>query len=102
MMVIEFSMWPVDKGTSLSKYVARSMDIIDRSGLDYRMGPMGTSIEGEWDEVMAVIRKCWRAMSRDCGRITFTIKGDWREGARGRLSGKIASVERQLGRRLRT
>lgn len=102
MLLIELSMTPLDKGVSVSRWVARSLDLIDRSGLDYRLGPMGTAVEGEWDEVMAVVRKCWKAMSRDCARITFSIKGDWRRGAKGRLRAKVASVEQKLGRRLRT
>ena len=102
MLLIELSMSPLDKGPSVSKWVARSLEIIDRSGLDYRLGPMGTCIEGEWDEVMAVVRKCLRRMSRDCVRITFSIKGDWRKGKKGRLASKVAAVEKIAGRRLRT
>ena len=74
----------------------------DRSGLDYRLGPMGTCIEGEWDEVMAVVRKCWNRMSKDSVRITFSIKGDWRRGTEGRLESKVRTVERKLRRKLRT
>lgn len=102
MLLIELSMSPMDKGASVSGWVARSLEIVDRSGLDYRLGPMGTCIEGDWDEVMAVVTKCWKAMSKDCGRITFSVKGDWRKGARGRLVAKVAAVERKVGRKLRT
>ena len=76
--------------------------IIDRSGLSYRLGPMGTCIEGEWDEVMAVVRKCWNRMSKESVRITFSIKGDWRRGRKGRLDAKVAAVEKKLQRKLRT
>ena len=102
MLLIELSMSPMDKGPSVSKWVARSLEIIDRSGLDYRLGPMGTCIEGEWDEVLAVVRKCWNGMSKDSVRITFSIKGDWRRGAGGRLESKVATVEKRLKRKLRT
>lgn len=102
MLLIELSMSPMDQGPSVSKWVARSLEIIDRSGLDYRLGPMGTCIEGEWDEVMAVVRKCWNRMARDSVRITFSIKGDWRRGAKGRLESKVATVEQHLKRKLRT
>jgi uncharacterized protein (TIGR00106 family) len=102
MLLIELSMSPMDKGPSVSRWVARSLEIIDRSGLDYRLGPMGTCIEGEWDEVMAVVRKCWNRMARDSVRITFSIKGDWRRGAEGRLESKVRTVERKLKRKLRT
>jgi uncharacterized protein (TIGR00106 family) len=102
MLLIELSMSPMDKGPSVSKWVARSLAIIDRSGLDYRLGPMGTCIEGEWDEVMAVVKRCWKAMGKDCVRITFSIKGDWRKGAKGRLASKVEAVEKILSKRLRT
>jgi len=102
MLLIELSMSPMDKGPSVSKWVARSLEIIDRSGLDYRLGPMGTCIEGEWDDVLAVVRKCWNKMARDSVRITFSIKGDWRRGAKGRLASKVATVEKLLERKLRT
>ncbi len=102
MLLIELSMSPMDKGPSVSKWVARSLEIIDRSGLDYRLGPMGTCIEGEWDEVMAVVKKCWNKMARDSVRITFSVKGDWRRGAKGRLAAKVVAVEHQLKRKLRT
>jgi len=102
MLLIELSMSPMDKGASVSAWVARAVEIIDRSGLDYRLGPMGTCIEGDWDEVMAVVTKCRRALSKDCARITFSVKGDWRKGARGRLLAKVAAVEKKVGRKLRT
>ena len=102
MLLIELSMSPMDKGVSVSKWVARALEIIDRSGLDYRLGPMGTCIEGDWDEVMAVVKRCWKAMGRDCSRVTFSIKGDWRRGAKGRLDGKVRAVLTQARRRLKT
>lgn len=100
--LVEVSMTPLDKGASVGKYVARSLDIIDRCGLPYRLNPMGTVIEGEWAEVLAVIQRCHERMSRDCKRITCSIKIDWREGDGGRLESKIASVEKTLGRKLET
>ena len=50
-MLAFFSLYPLDKGESLSKYVARSLDIIDNSGLDYQLTSMGTMVEGEPDEI---------------------------------------------------
>lgn len=101
MVLLEFSMYPLGKGESVSRHVARSLDIIDRSGLDYRLHAMGTVIEGEWDECMAVVRKCYDAMRKDCGRIECVIKMDYRKGRRGRLNTKVARVEKRLGRKLK-
>lgn len=99
-VLLEFSMSPFDKGASLGQYVARSLDIIDKSGLPYRVGPMGTVIEGEWEEVMGVVQSCFRRMREDCDRISCSIKIDYRNGTDGRLDAKIASLEKRLGRTL--
>jgi uncharacterized protein (TIGR00106 family) len=95
-------MSPLDKGVSLSAYVSRSLDIIDRSGVPYRLNPMGTVIEGTWDEVLGIVTLCFERMRTDCERISVAVKIDYRKGCTGRLDSKIASVERRLGRTVRT
>ncbi|MFQ5510081.1 MAG: MTH1187 family thiamine-binding protein [Leptospirillia bacterium] len=102
MVLLEFSMSPLGKGESVSEYVSRSLDIIDKSGVSYRLTPMGTILEGEWDDVFDVVRQCHERMAQDCDRITTSIRVDTRAGATGRLEGKIASVESRLGRKLST
>lgn len=102
MILLEFSMSPLGQGESVSKYVARSLEIIDASGLDYRLHAMGTVLEGEWDECFDVVKKCYDAMSDDCDRVSCTIKVDARKDASGRLAGKIKSVEQKLGKKLKT
>lgn len=102
MVLLEFSMSPLGKGESVGKYVARSLEIIDKSRIEYRLNPMGTVLEGEWDEVFGVVKKCYERMKQDCNRISCTIKVDYRKGYTGRLSGKVASVEKRLKRRLKT
>jgi uncharacterized protein (TIGR00106 family) len=101
MVLLEFSMYPLDKGESLSQYVARSLDIVDNSGLDYRLHAMGTEIEGDFDQVINVVKRCFEAMAADCNRIQCNIKLDYRKGPGGRLASKVASVERKLGRPLK-
>jgi uncharacterized protein (TIGR00106 family) len=100
-VLVEVSMFPIGKGESVSAYVARALDIIDRSGLDYKLGPMGTTIEGEWDEVFGVIQKCFEDMKQDCNRVEFMIKGDYRKGHENALGSKLEAVEKKLIRRLR-
>ena len=78
------------------------MEIVDTSGVDYRLNPMGTVLEGEWDEVFGVVTQCYERMLKDCSRISCSIKVDYRKGASGRLSGKVASVEKRIGRKLKT
>jgi len=98
MVLLEFSMFPIDKGASLSPFVARSLDIVDRSGLTYRCHAMGTTLEGGFNEVIDVVRQCFQAMADDCDRIECSVKIDYRKGYQGRLESKVASVEHKLGR----
>ena len=102
MVLLEFSMSPLGKGESVSEYVSRSLDIIDKSGVDYRLNRMGTVLEGEWDEVLGVVKQCYERMKEDCPRISCVMKVDYREGHAGRLTGKVAAVEKQLNRTLKT
>jgi uncharacterized protein (TIGR00106 family) len=102
MLLAEFSIWPMDKGESVGPYVAKALDIVDRSGLPYKLGPLGTCIEGEWAEVMAVIQRCYEVLAADSNRIACTVKMDWRRGQSGRLESKVASVEKAVGRPLKT
>jgi uncharacterized protein (TIGR00106 family) len=101
-MLAEFSVTPIGAGVSVSKYVAECLKIIDNSGLDYKINPMGTVVEGEFDEVMTLIAECHRAVRRRCKRVSTIIKIDDREGAKGTLTKKVARVERILHRKLRT
>ena len=101
MVLLEFSMAPLEKGSSVGEYVARSLKVIDESGLDYRLHAMGTIVEGEIDDVLGVLKKCFETMAADCDRITCTAKLDYRRGYAGRLNTKVSSVEDKLGRSLK-
>ena len=101
MVLLEFSISPMDKGESVSPYVARSLDIIDKSGLSYQLHAMGTIVEGEIDQVLSILKDCLDAMATDCDRITCTAKLDYRKGHSGRLEAKPTSVEKHLGRQLK-
>jgi len=100
-MLAFFAIAPSGPDEHLSGYVAQMLDLIDRSGLDYRFGPMGTTVEGGWDEVMGLIGRCHDLMASQSSRVSTTIKIDDQVGRHGRLSGKIESVESKLGRELR-
>jgi len=101
-MLAEFSITPIGKGTSVSKYVARCLKIVDASGLDYRMNAMGTVVEGSFDEVLSLIAKCHKAVARDSERVSTIIKIDDRKGRGRQIEEKVRRVERVLGRTLRT
>lgn len=92
-------MTPLDKGESVSKYVARVVDIVDKSGLPYVLTPMGTIIEAEdWEEAMSVLQKGFEALKEDCNRISITMKIDYRKGKKNRLIQKVKSVKEKVGR----
>jgi len=95
-VIIDFAIFPMDKGESLSPYVAQAIKIINESGLPHTLHPMGSCIEGEWDEVMAVVDRCFKALRKDCDRININFKADYRKGPAGRMARKIASVESKL------
>jgi uncharacterized protein (TIGR00106 family) len=102
MILLEFSIFPLDKGESVSPYVARCLDIVDRSGISYRSNAMGTVLEGGYAEVMGVVQQCFNALAADCNRIECSMKLDYRKGRTNRLDAKIASIEQKLGRKLHT
>ncbi|MEA5097608.1 MAG: MTH1187 family thiamine-binding protein [Burkholderiaceae bacterium] len=102
MVLLEFAMAPVDKGEELVEYVARILDIIDKSGVPYKLTPMSTILEGEWDQVMTVVSACFRELEKDCHRISTNIKIDYRAGGHSRIQSKIDAVESRLGRKLST
>lgn len=95
-VVAEISIFPMDKGESVSRWVARAVAVIRKSGLPHNLGPMGTCIEGSWDDVMKVVDDCFRALAEDSDRVYLTLKVDARRGAKDRLTGKLTSVERRL------
>ena len=101
MVLLELSVVPLGEGPGVSKYVTRCLDIIDQSGLDYRFHAMGTIIEGEIDQVLAVLKSCVEAVAADCDRVTCSAKLDYRKDAVGRLDAKVQSVEKKLGRTLK-
>ena len=95
-VIVEFSIFPLDKGESLSPYVARAIKTIQDSGLPYEMNPMGTCVEGEWKEVMALVDRCFQELEKDCNRINLSLKADYRKGPAGRMKSKVKSVREKL------
>jgi uncharacterized protein (TIGR00106 family) len=102
MVLLEFAMSPTGEGESMSRHVARILDIVDRSGVSYQLTAMGTILEGDWDAVMAVVSECFRTLQVDCNRIGMNLKMDYRAGSEPRLRSKVDAVEGHVGRKLRT
>jgi uncharacterized protein (TIGR00106 family) len=99
-MMVEFSIVPLGRGVSVSPVIARVMRVVIESGVPYKANPMGTVLEGEWHEVMSVIRACHEEALVDAERVVTAIKIDDYRGRSGRLEQKLESVEQKLGRKL--
>ncbi len=100
-MLVEFSIVPIGIGSSIGEKVAEVMRIVDGSGLPYKINPMGTVIEGQWDEVMKIVRKCHMAVMKKGERVLTKITIDDRKGMPNRIDAKVKSIERRIGKSLR-
>jgi uncharacterized protein (TIGR00106 family) len=92
-----FSVTPLGAGDSVGELVAHAVRIVRESGLPNETNAMFTNIEGEWDEVMAVIHRCVEAVAARSPRVSVVIKVDYRPGVTDALHRKVEAVERELG-----
>jgi len=100
-VLAEFSVVPIGKGESVSQYVAECIKLVESSGLEYRLNPMGTVVEGEYDDVMGLVRRCHMRVLELCPRVITTVKIDDRKGRRNMMDSKIRSVEEKLEKKLK-
>lgn len=100
-MLVEFSIIPIGIGSSIGEQLASVLRIVDESGLPYKVNPMGTVVEGEWDEVLRLIKKCHKTVMKEGERVLTTISIDDRKGKPNRIDEKVKSIERRLGRTLK-
>jgi len=101
MVLVEFSMFPTDKGESVSPYVSQIIDLIDKSGFTYQLTPMGTVLEGTWEEVFGVITSCFKVLEPQSNRISSAIKVDFRKGDKSRMKSKIEKIESILQKEIK-
>lgn len=96
-VIIDFSVVPIGVGTSLSRYVAACHRVLEESGLSHRLHGYGTNVEGEWEEVMAVVRRCHEVV-HDMGapRVSTTIRLGTRVDRDQTIQDKVDSVEQKL------
>jgi len=95
-MIAEFSVTPIGAGVSLRKHVTKAVQIVRDSGLTYELNPMGTVVEGPWDKVVAVIKKCNDDLLKDCRRLSIVIKIDSRRGPAPPMREKVRGVTSRL------
>ncbi|HEY8526753.1 MAG TPA: MTH1187 family thiamine-binding protein [Acidimicrobiales bacterium] len=93
-MLVAFSITPLGVGEGVGRHVAEAVRVVRESGLPNRTDAMFTTIEGEWDEVMDVVRRACEAV--DAPRISLTLKADIRPGVTDALTAKVESIERRL------
>ena len=95
-MLVAFSVTPLGVGEGVAQYVADAVKEVRDSGLPNRTDAMFTTIEGEWDEVMAVVKQAVDAVAAQAPRVSVTLKADIRPGVTGALQGKMDALEHYL------
>jgi uncharacterized protein (TIGR00106 family) len=95
-MIAAFSITPLGLGDSVSEAVAEAVRIVRESGLANETNAMFTNIEGEWDDVMAVIKRCVDRVAEVAPRVSLVIKIDHRAGVTDGMISKVEAVERRL------
>lgn len=96
-MLVAFSVTPIGTGsTSVSAAVADAVRVVRDSGLPHRTDAMFTTIEGEWDEVMAVVKAATMAVAAHAERVSLVVKADYRPGVSGAMEAKVRAVEERL------
>src|SRR3954466_15285542 len=95
-MLIAFSVSPSGTGDSVSEAVADAVRVVRASGLPHRTDAMFTTIEGEWDEVMAVVKQAVDAVAVHAPRVSVSLKADIRPGVTDAITAKVEHIERAL------
>ena len=98
-ILLNFAMFPTDKGASVSEYVSEVIRYIDESGVPYKLNPMGTSIETEtMEEALRIVQGAYEILEPVSDRIYSSINIDARKGKANRLNGKVVSIEQKIGK----
>jgi uncharacterized protein (TIGR00106 family) len=95
-MLVAFSVTPLGVGDSVAEFVADAVRVVRDSGLPNQTDAMFTTIEGEWDEVMAVVKAAVDAVAGRAPRVSVTLKADIRPGVTGALQAKMVALESYL------
>ena len=96
LMLVAFSVTPLGASESVGDLVAEAVRVVRASGLPNRTDAMFTTIEGEWDEVMAVVKQAVDVVAAQAPRVSVTLKADVRPGVTDALNAKVEHVERRL------
>ncbi|WP_024788377.1 MULTISPECIES: MTH1187 family thiamine-binding protein [unclassified Lebetimonas] len=98
-ILVEFAMFPTDKGESVSEYVSRIIKMFKESDINFQLTPMGTIYEvNTIEEATEIINKAYKLLEQDCNRVYTTIKMDIRKNKSNRMKQKIESIEKKIGK----
>ncbi len=98
-VLMEFAMFPTDKGISVSEYVSKVVAMIRQSGYDYQLTPMGTIVETPTiEKALEIVHNAYQTLAPFSERVYATIKLDIKKGQEGMMKQKIASVEQKIGK----
>jgi len=96
-VLVEFAMFPTDKGESVSEYVSRIIKMFKQIEINYQLTPMGTIFEVETiEEATKIINNAYKELETDCNRVYTTIKMDIRKNKSNRMQQKIESVMKKM------
>jgi len=97
-VLVEFAMFPTDKGESVSQYVSKIIKMFKESEISYQLTPMGTIFEVDsFEEATNVLNMAYKTIESDCNRIYSTVKFDIRKNKQNRMKSKIDSIEKKIG-----
>ena len=97
-MIAAFSITPLGVGESVGASVADAVRLVRESGLPNETNAMFTNVEGEWDDVMQLVKECVDTVAASAPRVSVVIKIDLRPGVTDGLRSKVAAVEAHLDR----
>ena len=95
-MLVAFSVTPLGTGEAVGELVAEAVRVVRESGLPHQTDAMFTLLEGEWDEVMAVVKRAVDAVAAKAPRVSLVLKADLRPGVTDGLTSKVARIEEYL------
>ena len=95
-MLVAFSVTPLGTGEGVGELVSEAVRVVRESGLPNRTDAMFTTVEGEWDEAMEVVKRAVEAVAAKAPRVSLVLKADVRPGVTGALTSKVETVERYL------
>ena len=94
---MNFAIFPTDKGTSVSPYVARIIEVVRSAGFEYQLTSMGTQVEtNTLDEALQILSESSKVLEPDCERVYLSVNFDIKKGELGRIRSKVSSVEEKL------